>query len=54
MIDGRTEVKAHGSREMPIWGFSFQDPGRTDDQETEVRERILDLVEYLKTIQVEG
>jgi len=50
-IDGRKDVRGHGSREMPIWGFSFQDPTRTEDQEAEVRERILDLVEYLKSLQ---
>lgn len=51
-IDGRNEVRAHGSREMPIWGFSFQDPSRDEDQEAEVREKIRDLVAYLLTIQV--
>ena len=50
-IDGRTEIRAHGPSEMPVWGFSFQDPGRSDNQEPEIRERILDLVAYLKSIQ---
>ena len=50
-IDGRNDVRGHGSREMPIWGFSFQDPSRLEDQEVEVRERILDLVEFLETLQ---
>lgn len=53
-IDGRNEVAAHGSREMPIWGFSFQDPSRDEDQEAEVRERLLDLVAYLETLQAGG
>ncbi|HEX9731967.1 MAG TPA: c-type cytochrome [Thermoanaerobaculia bacterium] len=53
-IDGRNEVAAHGSREMPIWGFSFQDPGRDEDQEAEVAERIRDLVAYLQSIQAKG
>lgn len=22
-IDGRQEVKAHGSREMPVWGYRY-------------------------------
>lgn len=52
-IDGRNEVVSHGSREMPIWGLSFQDPERDSAQEAEVRERILDLVAFLRTLQVE-
>jgi mono/diheme cytochrome c family protein len=50
-IDGRNDIAAHGSREMPVWGFSFQDPSRSEDQEDEVRERILDLVEFIRTLQ---
>lgn len=50
-IDGRIETRGHGSREMPIWGYSFQDPSRSDDQEAEVRERILDLVAFIRTLQ---
>lgn len=50
-IDGREEVRGHGPREMPIWGFSFQDPNRDEDQEAEVRERLLDLIAFLRSIQ---
>lgn len=53
-IDGRNDVGAHGSREMPIWGLSFQDPSRSEDQEEEVRDRILDLVEYIRTLAPAG
>ena len=51
-IDGRFDVPAHGTREMPIWGRVFQDkvaPGTEPDEV--VRGRILSLTEYLKTIQ---
>lgn len=51
VIDGREEVRAHGSREMPIWGLTFQEPGRDGDQEKTVRRKIGDLLEYLRTIQ---
>ncbi len=51
-IDGRQEIAAHGSRQMPVWGIGFQDPGRDSDQEEVVRDKILDLVAYLKTLQV--
>ena len=51
-IDGRFEVTAHGSREMPIWGRRFGEriPEAGISEEI-VRGRILVLVEYLKSIQ---
>ncbi len=52
-IDGRQEISGHGSRKMPVWGIGFQDPGRDADQEKAVRNKILDLVAYLETLQVE-
>ncbi len=52
-IDGRQEIAAHGSRQMPVWGIGFQDLGRDADQEAAVRNKILDLVAYLETLQVE-
>jgi mono/diheme cytochrome c family protein len=52
-IDGRFEVEAHGTREMPVWGQRFgeriPEPGVSDSI---VRGRVLVLVEYLKSIQV--
>ena len=51
-IDGRFEVPAHGSREMPVWGRKLADPIAEDASGEEVaRGRIDLLVEYLKTIQ---
>jgi mono/diheme cytochrome c family protein len=50
-IDGRDEVRGHGSSEMPVWGLSFQSAGLDIAQEDEVRARIDDLVSYLATIQ---
>jgi mono/diheme cytochrome c family protein len=41
IIDGRTLIAAHGSREMPIWGFDAM-----------VRSRIALIVDYLNRIQV--
>ena len=52
-IDGREEVVAHGQREMPVWGLSFQVAGRDSDQEREVETRIRELVAYLRSIQAE-
>ena len=51
-IDGRFDVVAHGTREMPIWGRKFQETiGAGTDPDEVVRGRVLTLVEYLKTIQ---
>jgi len=36
---------------MPVWGLSFQEPGRDSDQERQTREQIRDLVAYLESIQ---
>jgi mono/diheme cytochrome c family protein len=53
-IDGRFELPAHGSREMPIWGRRLAEPIAEDAQGDEVaRGRIDLLVEYLQSIQVE-
>jgi len=54
VIDGRDEIRGHGRREMPIWGIGFQDPSRDSDQEEEVRQRILDLVSFIASIQEHG
>ena len=50
-IDGREPVAAHGPSYMPVWGLSFQDPGKVANQETMVESRIRDLVVYLATLQ---
>lgn len=51
-IDGRSELPTHGTREMPVWGFSFQAAGLDSDQEAEVQGRINSLTRYLESIQV--
>lgn len=51
-IDGRFDLPAHGSREMPVWGARFGAPiseGTSHDEV--VRGKLLALVEYLKTLQ---
>ncbi len=50
-IDGREPVVAHGTSDMPVWGLSFQDPGKVDNQEGMVQNRIRDLVAYLASVQ---
>jgi hypothetical protein len=52
IIDGREEVKGHGSRDMPIWGEVFRQPeGGKPVDETHAIGRILALVYYLQSIQ---
>ena len=47
-IDGRAEVKAHGPREMPVWGARFFAETRNENA---VRARIARLFAYLRSIQ---
>lgn len=51
LIDGRAEIEPHGGSEMPVWGLSFQQPGRAADQEDEIRQQIRQLVGHLRSIQ---
>jgi mono/diheme cytochrome c family protein len=64
IIDGREEVKAHGPRDMPIWGALYRKEGNADfltaplygtnvpyDPEIYVRIRITTLIEYLQRLQ---
>jgi mono/diheme cytochrome c family protein len=50
-IDGRLQTRGHGTSEMPVWGATFQVLGSDHNQEREVRERILDLLSYIESIQ---
>lgn len=59
-IDGSATVKAHGTKEMPIWGDRYRiqaaeyyaDTPLPYDERAFVRARILALIEYLSTLQV--
>jgi mono/diheme cytochrome c family protein len=52
VIDGREDVKGHGTRDMPIWGAEFRaQAGASPTAESQVRGRILELVYYLQSIQ---
>jgi hypothetical protein len=54
MIDGREEVRGHGTRAMPLWGFVFhvEEGAQTDPyQEDLVRGRVWQLVYFLESIQ---
>jgi mono/diheme cytochrome c family protein len=51
-IDGRWQIDAHGTQQMPVWGYEFWiNEGAGDFSETQVS-RILDgLVDHLESIQ---
>lgn len=58
IIDGRQEVKAHGPREMPVWGRAFRSQSSVYfenyppyDDESGARSRILALTEYIYRLQ---
>lgn len=58
VIDGRQLLKAHGSRDMPVWGsryLALAGEAAFDvpyDPEAYVRTRILALTEYVNRLQV--
>jgi hypothetical protein len=53
-IDGRQPSRAHGTRDMPVWGRVFtRDVASGPGKPIEVRGRILFLVEYLRSVQQE-
>jgi len=58
MIDGRVDVAAHGTREMPIWGRRYSVEAAEYyvdvpyDPEAYVRGRILAVTEYVYRLQV--
>ena len=57
VLDGRTEVQAHGPREMPIWGSVYMSEG-PHDQLPKEREKYIDarlraVIAYVETLQEE-
>ena len=62
VIDGRSEIGAHGTREMPVWGLRFERlyqtpeaPGAKTDAEARASAEMLitGLVDYIRTLQAE-
>lgn len=56
VIDGRADVAAHGERKMPVWGDRYMERsmnqwGPDEINTLRVRNRILELVHYLQSIQ---
>jgi mono/diheme cytochrome c family protein len=54
IIDGRTTLPPHGTRDMPVWGQAFRAAGALEPQDDAHVSRLIDLlVEYLRSIQRE-
>jgi len=52
-IDGRSLVRAHGTRTMPVWGYElWMEQGGDVTAEADARSLIGRLVRYLESIQV--
>ncbi len=53
VVDGRVMFAAHGTREMPVWGYLFSEQRkRGEGREAISRERSRRIVAYLESIQV--
>ena len=51
-VDGRDDVAAHGSREMPVWGELFLWPeSDTPERRAQVERKIGELVAYIRQAQ---
>lgn len=50
-IDGRDEISAHGTREMPVWGEKLYETGEGTRGEFGIGEVIGKIIAYLNTIQ---
>jgi mono/diheme cytochrome c family protein len=49
-VAGGHPVKGHGTSEMPVWGTAFRE-SHVSSSDEEVRQRILEVVAYLRSIQ---
>jgi hypothetical protein len=56
VIDGRgIDMRAHGTRTMPVWGYEFWvEEGADVNAQGAVREAITRLVEHLRSVQGSG
>lgn len=52
IVDGRTAVGAHGTKEMPVWGRKFSEEFGSDQVAEEAAQGYVSaIVDYLKSIQ---
>lgn len=54
-IDGRWRIDAHGTQQMPVWGYEFWiGAGAGNFSETRVNQILDGLIDYLESIQGES
>jgi len=51
LIDGRDTIRAHGTRDMPVWGERLYEVGESNKGEVGIGEVITKIIDYLDTIQ---
>jgi mono/diheme cytochrome c family protein len=52
IVDGREEIRGHGSRDMPIWGTEFKRQAGADPaSELQAHARIIEIVYYIESLQ---
>jgi mono/diheme cytochrome c family protein len=51
LIDGRDTIRAHGTRDMPVWGERLYEVGQGEKGETGIGDVIAKIIAYLGTIQ---
>jgi mono/diheme cytochrome c family protein len=51
-IDGRDDVRAHGTRVMPVWGNVWTEHDGSPMPQEYIEKRINEIVEYVRSIQV--
>ena len=52
IIDGRETIRAHGEREMPVWGEEFtKQRSQATDARAQVRGQVQEITNYLQSIQ---
>ena len=53
-MDGRADVKAHGSRDMPVWGEEMWQNREGQGNPNAVSEPVAKIIHYLQSIQIAG
>jgi len=53
-MDGRADIKAHGPRDMPVWGDEMWKYPEGKGNPNQVSEPVAKIIRYLQSIQISG
>ena len=53
-MDGRADVKAHGPRDMPVWGWEMWQNPEGSGNPNQVSDSVAHIIHYLQSIQLVG